>query len=135
MPISFECDACGKSFTVPDHLAGKKGQCKQCGARFQIPTRPATAPYAIEDLAGDAEAEPTPEPAPVFARTKAPAPPLPPAKGLFLPKQKKKKKSTSSSSAPLYGPGGYNGDDTRDKVGLGLRVVRIVLRGIFFRGL
>jgi hypothetical protein len=135
MPITFECQACGKSFSVPDHLAGKKGSCKQCGSKFQIPTGSATDPYAIEVLAGAAESEPTPEPAPVFTRIKAPAPPPPAAKGLFLPKPKKKKQSTYSSSAPLYGPGGYNGDDTRDKVGLGLRVVRIVLRVIFFRGL
>ena len=55
MPITFACEACGKSFTVPDNLAGKKGQCKQCGAKFAIPARKTADPFGLEDLASEAE--------------------------------------------------------------------------------
>ena len=37
MSITFACGSCGKSFTVDDKFAGKKGKCKQCGGVMQIP--------------------------------------------------------------------------------------------------
>jgi hypothetical protein len=37
MSITFACGNCGKSFTVDDKFAGKKGKCKQCGGVVQIP--------------------------------------------------------------------------------------------------
>lgn len=37
MSITFACESCGKSFTLDDKFAGKKGKCKQCGALMAIP--------------------------------------------------------------------------------------------------
>ena len=57
MPIDVSC-SCGKSFSVPDHFAGKSGKCKACGARLVIPepadNRPAAAFGFLdgEDLGG-----------------------------------------------------------------------------------
>src|SRR3954452_16637782 len=39
MSISFQCDGCGKTFSVADELAGKAARCKQCGRRLTIPGR------------------------------------------------------------------------------------------------
>jgi len=36
MPISVTC-ACGKTMSVPDQFAGKKGKCNTCGAIMEIP--------------------------------------------------------------------------------------------------
>lgn len=36
--ISFECDECGKRYTVKASLAGRKGTCKACGNKIVIPT-------------------------------------------------------------------------------------------------
>jgi hypothetical protein len=30
---------CGRVFTLPDHVAGRSGKCKNCGARLVIPGR------------------------------------------------------------------------------------------------
>jgi transcription elongation factor Elf1 len=35
--IRFECEKCGKRYTVRTSLAGKKARCKECGRHFQIP--------------------------------------------------------------------------------------------------
>ncbi len=40
--ISFNCNQCGKAFTVGDNLAGRKAKCKACGAAIVVPS--ATAP-------------------------------------------------------------------------------------------
>ncbi|MGE3804411.1 MAG: hypothetical protein AB7K24_07045, partial [Gemmataceae bacterium] len=37
MSIAFSCTSCGKSFRVPDDMAGKKGKCPQCQTVFRIP--------------------------------------------------------------------------------------------------
>lgn len=36
MPISIKC-VCGKSFDLPDHMAGKKGKCAGCGRTVEVP--------------------------------------------------------------------------------------------------
>ena len=35
--ISFSCNSCGKTFSVADELAGRKGKCKSCGAAIVVP--------------------------------------------------------------------------------------------------
>ncbi len=40
MPISFACEKCGKRYRVEDSAAGKRGQCKQCGQNFTVPSLP-----------------------------------------------------------------------------------------------
>ena len=35
--ISFECEECGKNYTVSASLAGRKAKCKECGHKFRIP--------------------------------------------------------------------------------------------------
>lgn len=35
--ISFECEECGKKYTVQASLAGRKAKCKVCGHKFPIP--------------------------------------------------------------------------------------------------
>lgn len=37
MPIVFFCQSCGSRFDLDERFAGKKGQCKHCGQRMQIP--------------------------------------------------------------------------------------------------
>jgi len=44
MPIVVACGACGKKYSVGDHLAGKRGKCKACGAVFSVPVGGAGAP-------------------------------------------------------------------------------------------
>ena len=56
MPIAFEC-GCGKSYSVPDDLAGRKTKCTACGVSLVVPS--ANAPEAnIEDDAFRALNEP-----------------------------------------------------------------------------
>jgi dienelactone hydrolase len=70
MAITFECEGCGKSYTVGDNLAGKTGQCKQCGQQMTIPADSESEPYGLEIL----EPEPVPEAVPIPPRTFKPAP-------------------------------------------------------------
>jgi dienelactone hydrolase len=65
MAISFECAGCGKLYTVGDNLAGKIGQCKQCGQQMTIPTESDSEPYGLEIQ--EPEPEPAPEPLPEAA--------------------------------------------------------------------
>jgi dienelactone hydrolase len=58
MAISFECEGCGKAYTVGDELGGKTGQCKQCGQRMTIPPQSDSEGYGLEFL----DPEPAPEP-------------------------------------------------------------------------
>jgi hypothetical protein len=45
MPITFDCEGCGKFYTVPDEVAGRTARCKQCGTSNVIPTlRPKAKP-------------------------------------------------------------------------------------------
>jgi len=37
MPISVECDVCGKKYKFADHQAGKTVACKECGVSIEIP--------------------------------------------------------------------------------------------------
>jgi hypothetical protein len=70
MAITFACEGCGKSYTVGDKLAGKTGQCKQCGRRMTIPSESDSEPYGL-DLS---ESAPMPEPsAPLPPRVAPPA--------------------------------------------------------------
>jgi hypothetical protein len=36
MAIAVQCEKCGKAFSLPDRLAGKRGRCDQCGHVFWI---------------------------------------------------------------------------------------------------
>lgn len=38
--ISFACNGCGKAFSVPSSLAGRKAKCKACGQSVLIPAQP-----------------------------------------------------------------------------------------------
>jgi hypothetical protein len=51
MAIKFACEDCGKTYEVPDNLAGKKGRCKACGHVFHIPVPggPPTDVYGLEE--------------------------------------------------------------------------------------
>jgi nitrate reductase NapAB chaperone NapD len=68
MSISFACEECGKSFTIDDKFAGKKGRCKGCGAVMQIPE----AGTPVEDVYGFEDA-PLPPRSTSFARGPAEA--------------------------------------------------------------
>lgn len=35
--IRFACPKCQQTYTVPDHAGGRKGDCKKCGQRVQVP--------------------------------------------------------------------------------------------------
>ncbi len=49
MPISVSCP-CGKTLSVKDELAGKRGKCPKCGAPLTIPQPPKPAELAPLDL-------------------------------------------------------------------------------------
>ncbi len=114
MPISFECDNCGKSFTAPDKLAGRTGQCKQCGHAMTIPS-------ASSDPDGyDIELEPDDEelaPIPPRASASKPAEAAPARRPLF----EKAPKAASS------GPG------KNKKMFGGVAWAAIVIVGLIFR--
>ncbi|OHB66210.1 MAG: hypothetical protein A2V70_12275 [Planctomycetes bacterium RBG_13_63_9] len=40
MPISIECQGCGRKFRAPEELAGKRAKCPQCSAVIQVGARP-----------------------------------------------------------------------------------------------
>lgn len=65
--INFSCNNCGRSFTVPDEAAGRRGICKVCGATMVIPTP--DAPKIVISF---------PEPPRINPAGPAP-PPVPPA--------------------------------------------------------
>lgn len=45
--ITFNCDNCGKAFSVADKLAGRKAKCKACGSPIEVPNHHAAADDAI----------------------------------------------------------------------------------------
>src|SRR5262249_19769416 len=97
MAISFECEGCGKSFTVSDHLAGKTGQCKQCGFLMAIPSKSDADVYGPDEAHSQAASLPPRMPA------QSPAPARPP---LFDPAgrgSKAKKGSFSFGSGEKRG--------------------------------
>ncbi len=57
MAIQLTCEGCGRRVRVPDHAAGRKGQCPACGGEIHVPTASpdqpaATAPAADAVRAG-----------------------------------------------------------------------------------
>ncbi len=84
MPISVIC-GCGKAFSVPDNLAGRRGRCKACGLTVEIPGPAAadTFPTTIDhDEGWDAAARPEPAPSPPPAPI-PPPPALPPSQAEY----------------------------------------------------
>lgn len=53
MAITVQCEQCGKSFAIPDHLAGRRGRCDQCGHVFWL-----TAPSSSSSSAGGRSSSP-----------------------------------------------------------------------------
>jgi hypothetical protein len=47
MAIRFKCE-CGKSYAVGPEMAGKKGKCAKCGAKFAIPSELPRAKTQVE---------------------------------------------------------------------------------------
>jgi ubiquitin-protein ligase/DNA-directed RNA polymerase subunit RPC12/RpoP len=37
--ISFTCEGCGRTFSVPDEFAGRRAKCKSCGGQVVVPER------------------------------------------------------------------------------------------------
>jgi hypothetical protein len=121
MAITFECEGCGKSYTVRDDFAGKTGQCKQCGQRMTIPAESDSEGYGLEGH--DREPAPEPEAAPLPPRTFKPAPRSSTARRpLFDP---------PAASKPKKGFFGGNGE-RGGAVGVLIAVVLIGLR-VYFR--
>jgi dienelactone hydrolase len=69
MAISFECEGCGKAYSVRDELAGQTGQCKQCGHQMIIPLEP----DEVENWIDAPEALPQDRATPPMAFRPAPA--------------------------------------------------------------
>ena len=128
MAITFACEGCGKSFTVPDHLAGKSGTCKQCGEKFDVPRgSDSTEPPVPQRPARPSQAGPTPSPViprKTWSETSAPPPP----QGPFSPKPKVTKKKGKLKGGALHGSGGYNGDYLRHLVWIGIVVAFFLFR-------
>jgi ubiquitin-protein ligase/DNA-directed RNA polymerase subunit RPC12/RpoP len=45
--ISFACNHCGKTFSVPDTFAGRTAKCKVCGTMLTVPVLPAVEPPTV----------------------------------------------------------------------------------------
>ncbi len=113
MAITFECEGCGKAYTVGDNLAGKTGQCKQCGQRMTIPTESDSEPYGLEIL----EPEPVPEAAPLPPRSFKPAPQSATRRPLF-----------EAPGAPPPKKSFFGGNERGGAIGVLIAVVLIGLR-------
>lgn len=70
MGITFTCSACGKSFTVDERLAGRRGKCKSCGAPFQVPAAESAGGLSVDDLYGADDGTPA-APLPPRPKTKS----------------------------------------------------------------
>ena len=53
--IEFRCEACGKTFVVPDQYAGRRAKCKACGGDVQVPGGVTTAVAAAVPSANAVE--------------------------------------------------------------------------------
>jgi hypothetical protein len=73
MSITFDCEGCGKFYTVPDEVAGRTAKCKQCGTMNVIPAPKPKAKAAGEPQASRATDKTKPMPRPRI-------PPVPPKK-------------------------------------------------------
>ncbi len=67
MGIRFRCQACSNKVNVKDFLAGKRGICPKCGARFTIPEQSEPEFLSAPDEADDPAPGPTPSMAPAAA--------------------------------------------------------------------
>jgi hypothetical protein len=92
MSITFACGHCGKTFTLDDKFAGKKGKCKQCGSTMQIPdaAQPSPNPTAgsVNREISPSRRAPTQSTAPaprqeISPSRRAPEPTLPPPPDIF----------------------------------------------------
>jgi predicted Zn finger-like uncharacterized protein len=45
MPLSIECDHCGKRYRVNDSFAGRRVKCKICGLPIEVPAQPGEAEF------------------------------------------------------------------------------------------
>jgi len=75
MPITFDCEGCGKFYTVPDEVAGRTAKCKQCGTTNVIPAPKAKAKPAAEQPQSVSRATDKTKPMP-----RPRIPPVPPKK-------------------------------------------------------
>lgn len=74
MAISFECEGCGKAYSVRDELAGQTGQCKQCGHQMTIPLQPDEAESGLDGSEPEPQGPPRDRATPPMAFRPAPAP-------------------------------------------------------------
>ncbi len=105
MGIRFRCQACTNKVNVKDFLAGKRGICPKCGAKFTIPEQSDPEFQAVPE-------EPEQEPAPAAANsTIAVAAPSSPVGGMPVASpiaaataagHSPQFNSTQSSTAPVY---------------------------------
>jgi hypothetical protein len=56
VPISVDCNQCGRNYTVRDDAAGRRFKCKECGHVVQVPGAAVDEVSAIPS--GEAQAEP-----------------------------------------------------------------------------
>lgn len=122
MAITFECEGCGKLYTLRDELAGKTGQCKQCGQKMTIPMESDSEGYGLEV----AEPEPAPEAARLPPRAFKPAPQ---SAGVrrpeFDPPGRSKSKPKPKPKTSFFGGGGGG---ERGALGILIAVALIGLR-------
>jgi eukaryotic-like serine/threonine-protein kinase len=62
VPITVNCQACHKQFSVPDHYAGRAGKCTQCGAPMVAPTAPGLSDSAEAAFGAPGPARPGAQP-------------------------------------------------------------------------
>lgn len=70
--LSFSCSKCGKLYEVPDSLAGREAQCKQCGAVVKISQQGSASPDPSK-MVITADPLLKPPPLPVGGMSAAPA--------------------------------------------------------------
>ncbi len=84
MPIRFACPICQTSYTVDDSHAGRKGECKKCGQRLQIPT-----PQSSAQALANEQAPVKPPPLPVRKSTVSQKPRTPRDWWLYTPRNER----------------------------------------------
>ena len=72
MGIRFACHECGKRLNIKSELAGRRGVCPACAAKFRIPLRDSESSSPVEERPQDAPADDAPA-LPGISRSDQPA--------------------------------------------------------------
>jgi dienelactone hydrolase len=129
MAVSFECEGCGKEYTVRDEFAGKTGQCKQCGQKMTIPLGRDSDGYGLQTPPAAPEPEEIPDSAMLPPKRSGWA--TKPASSLGSSSEFAPPKPLSSSSKEKQGSFSFGNNKIGGAIAGLVVVLMIVARGYF----